>query len=54
MPWFYLTDEVVEASTLCLVAQAEQMVLQFKNKAKPSLLKLNLLKYPYKLIYGLK
>ncbi|GMR48580.1 hypothetical protein PMAYCL1PPCAC_18775 [Pristionchus mayeri] len=25
MPWFYLTDEVVEASTLCLVAQAEQM-----------------------------
>ncbi|GMT24700.1 hypothetical protein PFISCL1PPCAC_15997 [Pristionchus fissidentatus] len=25
MPWFYLTDEVVEASTLCLVAQAEQV-----------------------------
>uniref|UniRef100_A0A914XLE7 CRC domain-containing protein n=1 Tax=Plectus sambesii TaxID=2011161 RepID=A0A914XLE7_9BILA len=24
MPWFYMTDEVVEATTLCLVAQAEE------------------------------
>uniref|UniRef100_A0A915Q114 CRC domain-containing protein n=1 Tax=Setaria digitata TaxID=48799 RepID=A0A915Q114_9BILA len=25
LPWFYMTDEVVEAATLCLVAQAEEM-----------------------------
>jgi len=24
LPWFYMTDEVVEATTLCLVAQAEE------------------------------
>uniref|UniRef100_A0A0K0D6K1 Fuz_longin_1 domain-containing protein n=1 Tax=Angiostrongylus cantonensis TaxID=6313 RepID=A0A0K0D6K1_ANGCA len=23
-PWFYMTDEVIEAATLCLVAQAEE------------------------------
>lgn len=33
MPWFYLTDEVVEASTLCLVAQAEQ--LERENEEVP-------------------
>ncbi|CAG9535415.1 unnamed protein product [Cercopithifilaria johnstoni] len=25
LPWFYMTDEVVEAATLCLVAQAEEI-----------------------------
>ncbi|VDK49298.1 unnamed protein product [Anisakis simplex] len=25
LPWFYMTDEVVEAATLCLVAQAEEL-----------------------------
>uniref|UniRef100_F1L2W3 Protein lin-54 n=1 Tax=Ascaris suum TaxID=6253 RepID=F1L2W3_ASCSU len=25
LPWFYMTDEVVEAATLCLVAQAEEV-----------------------------
>ncbi|VDK46732.1 unnamed protein product [Cylicostephanus goldi] len=25
-PWFYMTDEVIEAATLCLVAQAEESV----------------------------
>lgn len=25
MPWYYMNDDVIQATTLCLVAQAEQM-----------------------------
>lgn len=25
LPWFYMTDEVIEATTMCLVAQAEEL-----------------------------
>lgn len=25
-PWYYMTDEVVEAATMCMVAQAEEAV----------------------------
>ncbi|CAI5447067.1 unnamed protein product [Caenorhabditis angaria] len=36
-PWFYMTDEVVEATTLCMVAQAEEAL----NSTQPEVQKLS-------------
>ncbi|KAK6042776.1 Tesmin/TSO1-like CXC domain protein [Cooperia oncophora] len=37
-PWFYMTDEVVEAATLCLVAQAEESLSACTGEASDAVI----------------